>query len=294
MVVLSMLSSAYASPIESLRRALPERIEAWERGGEDRFYDNQTIFEYIDGAGEVYRAYNMKSCLSRRYVTPKGPAIILDIFDMGTSNDAFGVFTHDQDGEPLDVGQGALYRAGWLSFWKGPFFVSIYAEEETEATRKAIRELAGTIALLIKVEGPRPGILSYLPAEGLQPKSIRYFHDHHVLNFHYYLSDENILNLGPQSNATLAEYRMDHGSARLLLALYPDSEKAAKAYQSLYQTYLHDADAKGVARLEDGKWSGAAMKGMLVVLVLEADSRELVEGLLKRAMASGRADRPAS
>jgi len=277
----------HAATLEAIQSALPQQVMGWAKAGEDRYFDDRTIFEYIDGAGELYRAYHMKRCLSRSYTAPDGPAIILDIFDMGTSKDAFGVFTHDQDGEPLDIGQGALYRAGWLSFWKDRYFASLYAEQETEAARAAIQEIAGRLALIIKVEGPKPPILSYLPPEGLQSRSIRYFHDHHILNFHYYLSDENILNLGSQTEATLAEYRLDQVSCRLLLALYPDAEKAAKSLRSLFKTYLHGADRKGFARLEDARWSGAAVKGSLIFVVLEADSREVAEKLLKRVMKSG-------
>jgi len=146
------------------------------------------------------------------------------------------------------------------------------------------------VALLIGVEGPKPDILAYLPTEGLDSQKVRYFHDHHVLNFHYYLSDENILDLGPQTEAILAEYRLADGFGRLLLALYPDMDRAGKAYQSLLQSYLHDADPQGIARLEDGKWSSAATKGRFVALVPEADSRLLAEGLLKRVMALVPAD----
>ena len=124
---LLMIQKSYADSLDVLHAALPNQIKGWIAEPEDRFFDDETIFDYIDGAGEVYRAYNMRKCLSRRYTTPKGPPISLDIFEMASSEDAFGVFTHDQDGEALDVGQGALYRSGWLSFWKDRFFVSIYA-----------------------------------------------------------------------------------------------------------------------------------------------------------------------
>ena len=177
-------SLANAQSIDAIKPALPDRVMTWTKAEEDRLYDDRTIFDYIDGAGEVYRSYNMQRCLSRRYLTPQGPAIILDIFDMGSSEDAYGVFTHDQDGEKLNLGQGAYYRAGWLSLWKDRFFVSIYAERETEATRPALLELAGTVASLIRSEGPKPRILSSLPDQGLQDESIKYFHNHVVLNRH--------------------------------------------------------------------------------------------------------------
>ncbi len=127
--VLLMNQRSFAATLDVLRTTLPERIKAWRAVPEDRFFDDQTIFDYIDGAGEVYRAYNMKACLSRRYTATGQPDIMLDIFDMGSSADAFGVFTHDRDGEAVPIGQAALYRPGWLSFWKDRFFVSIFGHE---------------------------------------------------------------------------------------------------------------------------------------------------------------------
>ena len=283
---LFMIQTAYADPLESLHAALPDRIGGWTAENEDRFFDSETIFSYIDGAGEVYRAYNMERCLSRRYTTPNGPPIVLDIFDMGSSEDAYGVFTHDQDGEPLDVGQGALYRSGWLSFWKDRFFISIYAEEDTVAAVKAIQELAMVMASLIKAQGSKPQILLKLPQEGLQSKRTRYLHHHIVLNYHYYLADENILHLGPQTDAVLADYQLGKGYARLLLVLYPNKGKAAKALATFLRNYLPETDSTGVVLLENGKWSAADINGKLLAVVLEADSPQLAKSLLKKAIES--------
>lgn len=278
---LLMIQESYADPLRVLHAALPKRIEGWSAAPNDRFFDDETIFEYIDGAGEVYRAYNMRKCLSRRYTTPNGPPIVLDIFDMRSSEDAFGVFTHDQDGEPVDVGQGGLYRSGWLSFWKDRFFVSIYMEEESPAAEKAVRGLARQVASLISHEGPKPQILSLLPQKGLQARTIRYLHHHILLNFHFYLADENILNLGPDTQAVLAVDTRGQENARLLLVRYPDGGKAAKAHTAFLKYYLPEANSKLPVLLENAKWSAAELRGNLLVIVLEADSQGLAESLMK-------------
>jgi hypothetical protein len=271
-----------AESLQSIRLKLPERIMQWTAEREDRFYDNQTIFDYIDGAGEVYRAYNMRQCLSRRYNRPEGPAIVLDIFDMGSSEDAFGVFTHDQEGEPLHIGQDALYRPNWLSFWKDHFFVSVYTEREISGIGAVMKELASRTASLIKNQGKRPQILSLLPQEGIQPHSIRYFHSHLVLNTHYFISTENILNLGPTTQAVLASYKLASGSATILIIKYPDEEKASVAQASFLRHYLPDANPSGMALLEDRKWCAACSRGDRLAIVLESESRNLAQDLLQR------------
>jgi len=275
-----MIPVTDARPLEELQHALPEKVMTWSKAEEDRVYDGQTIFDYIDGAGEVYRAYNMRTCLSRRYVAPEGPVIILDLFEMASSYDAFGVFTHDPDGDELAIGQGAVYRSGWLGFWKDRFFVSLYADEDTEAAKQALLELAGKVASLIKKQGPKPQILARLPKKGLQARSVRYFHDHPVLNRHYFISAENILRLGGQTEAVLSAYQFKDGAAQILLVKYPDAEKAKEACSSFLKHYLPDADPSGTAKLENNKWCGASVKGPWVAVVLEADSREIAKDLL--------------
>jgi len=281
---LMIMQKSHAEQLDVLSATLPSQIGIWTAEPKDRIYDKETIFSYIDGAGEVYRAYNMRSCLSRRYTSPKAPAIVLDIFDMDTSEDAFGVFTHDRDGRAVDVGQGALYRPGWLSFWKGRFFVSIYIEKETEAAKEAISDLSRVVASLIKDQGPKPGILLKLPPEGLQSRSIRYLHHHTLLNYHFYLADENILNLGQHTDAVLAVYQRSGKRAHLLLVFYPNVEKAAEAHKTLLRHYLPEAESTGAVLLEDGKWSATGLKNKSLTVVLEADTRPLAENLLREVL----------
>jgi hypothetical protein len=173
-----------------------------------------------------------------------------------------------------------VYRSGWLGFWKDRFFISIYADDDTEAAKQALQALAGKVASLIKKEGPKPPILSRLPKKGLQAGSVRYFHDHPVLNRHYFISTENILRLGGRTEAVLATYQLKEGAAQILLVNYPDVEKAKEAHSSFLKHYLPDADPTGMAKLENKKWCGVSVKGPLLAAVLEADSREIATGLL--------------
>lgn len=279
-LILTGVTTAHAQSLDSIKATLPEKVLEWTKE-DDSLYDDRTIFDYINGAAEVYRAYTMQHCLSRRYTVPDGPAIMLDIFDMGSSFDAYGVFTYDQDGEKIALGQAALYRSGWLSMWKDRFFVSIYTEQETEASTAAIKEMAKTVSSLIEREGAKPPILSHLPSKGIQPRTTAFFYNHVVLNRHYYLAGENILNLDRQTSGALAFYRRENGSALLLLLKYQDGAKAKTAHGAFLGQYLPDADASGMALVEDKKWCGAAVTGKWLAVVLGSDNRKLAEALLQ-------------
>ncbi len=284
MFAVLMTHTTQAESLEHLHKSLPKGIDGWAAEPEDHIYDEKTIFRYINGAAEVYKAYNMKQCLSRRYAIDDGPGIVLDIFDMRSPEDAFGVFTHDTDGEPVKIGQSGLYRPGWLSFWKHRYFVSIYAEEETEAAEKAVLGLGKKVAALIQKEGAKPDIVSRLPQAGLQTNRIRYLHHPVILNYHFYLADENILNLTDQTNAVLAPYEKGQEKALLLMVVYPDHNTAAQSLARFLKNYLPDADRTGISLLENRKWAAAVARGSLLVAVLESDSREFAERLLKAVL----------
>ena len=286
-----IIQKSYADPLKTLHKALPDHIDTWTAEPGDRFFDDKTIFDYINGAGEVYRAYNMQKCLSRRYINPNGPPVVLDIFHMGSSKDAFGVFTHDQIGETIQIGQDGLFQHGWLRFWKDKFFVSIYAEEETVAAQRSVKKLGQTVASLITVRGPKPSILGLLPLKGLQPRSLRYFHNHVVLNYHFYLSNENILGLGPHTDATLTEYQRGEASALLLLILYPDEKKSMKAHTRLLKHYLPEVNKNAeMVMLENRKWSGTKVKGKLLAAIFDANSQRLAEELLREIIKTSNQD----
>jgi hypothetical protein len=296
-MVLLMTKASHANTLKDLGARIPKQFKSWTAEPKDRFYDGETIYSYIDGGGELYKAYNMRQCLSRRYRATQEPSIILDIFDMGTPDDAFGVFTHDTDGNAIDIGQDARYRTGWLSFWKHRYFVSIYLEEETVAAEKAVKALGREVAASIAEKGFRPRILQKLPSEGLVSGNVRYLHHPIVLNYHFYISDENILNLSAKTEALLANYKVGTEAARLLLISYTNLKVAKKSLKLLLisytnlkvakkslkgfsKHYLPDADKTGFAKIENGKFAAAFLKDKLLTIVLESDSRQLVEKLL--------------
>jgi len=279
-MVVFMTKTSHANTLKDLGARIPKQFKSWTAEPKDRLYDEETIYSYIDGGAELYKAYNMRQCLSRRYKSTKGLSIILDIFDMGTSDDAFGVFTHDTDGNLIDIGQDARYRSGWLSFWKHRYFVSIYMEEETDAAEKAVKALGREVAASIAEKGFRPRILQKLPPEGLVSGSVRYLHHHIVLNYHFYISDENILNLSAKTEALLANYKVGTEAARLLLISYTNLKVAKKSLKGFSKHYLPDADKTGLAKIENGKFAAAFLKDKLLTIILESDSRQMAEKLL--------------
>lgn len=211
---------------------LPDGASGWRAVDGGQIYDTESIYSYIDGHAEVYMAYGMLRCLSRRYEGPEGePDIVLDLFEQASPADAFGVFTHDRDGTEVEVGQGGRVRFGWLSFWKGSWFGSVYAEGESEAAAEAVIEIGRAAADAIADVGEPSPLVAELPVEGLDQRSVVFLHTQEILNGVVYLGYDNPLQLGPDVDAVLGWYERPDGNAWLLVADYPD-EATAKAAEN--------------------------------------------------------------
>ena len=266
---------------DDLAALVPSEFQGWTVEG-DQSLDRETIFSYIDGAGEVYRSYNLQRLFARRMSRAGRPALIVDLFDMGTPADAFGVFSHDPAGEDARVGQDSAYQGGLLSFWKDRYFVSIYAEDETAETREAVFGLAAKVAAAIPREGPRPGLVADLPLQGLNPRSVRYFHNHLVLNIHYFVSQDNILRLDQTTEAVLGQYGEKGALGRLLIVRYLDADLAREALDGFCRAYLPEGRDARAARTENGKWTAARLLWNRVAVVFDAPSETAAGILLAR------------
>jgi len=128
---LSLFAPDAARADENMLR-LPQEVQGWNADGEDKVFTRQTIFDYMDGGGEIYLAYDFQRLLTREYARENAPRIVAEVYQMASSGDAYGIFTHDTDGQPVSVGQSALYSPGLLRFWKHRFFVRLQAEDEAE------------------------------------------------------------------------------------------------------------------------------------------------------------------
>ncbi len=247
---------------------MPTTVAGWQSVDDGQIYDTESIYSYIDGHAEVYMAYGMVRCVSQRYSGPEGePDIVLDLFEQGSAADAFGVFTHDRDGEEVDVGQDGLFRHGWLSFWKGHWFGSVYAEGESEASKEAVLTLGRAAADAITEVGEIPPLVAELPMEGLDPRSVRFLHTQEILNGVVYLGYENALQFGPEVDAVVGRYQRPEGGGWLLLVDYPDDASA--------ETAEGGATEAGIA---------VRRKGSRLVAVLAPEPQAAGDGLLADAM----------
>lgn len=264
-----------------MKKLFPLKIGSYQSEGKDEFYDRKTTFRYMDGAAEIYRSYGFKLLMVRRYVKTGHSPMIVETFDMGSSEDAFGVFSYETEDEEVGVGQGSDFGGGLLRFWKGKFFVNVYAEQEGPSAKQDVLILGRALADSIKQHGKKPKLIRLLPQENLIERSVRYFHHHQSLNYHYFVSHQNILRLGERTHALLCSYASQiEGKTFLLLIQYPSQTLAKEAFQTFIKTYMPESSSK-VIRTENGRWTSARFYKNYGMVVFDSSSQEKGEALMQ-------------
>ena len=276
-----LFSKQPAPATAGVEAILPNSVNGWQRVPDSQHYDPESIFSYINGHAEVYLAYGMRGCDAERYTGPDGePDLILDIFEMASPADAFGVFTHDTEGEPVGIGRDSRYRYGWLSFWQGAHFVSIVAEGESELSEQAALELGRLVADGLPTNGALPAIIEALPEEGLIAGSTRYLHHPQILNTHLPVDAENLLDVGMDTPAVLGRYSRESARAYLLIIDYPNEERAQQAERQLLER-LSTNVARADATASESGFSACRREGMRLAVVAETPDGEWAQGLLQ-------------
>ena len=263
-----------------LHTLLPDGIHLWNASGHDKTYDRDDLFDYINGGAELYLSYSFQRLTSRTYSSTGQPDIIVDIFDMGASQNAFGVFSQSRETVDDTFGQGSQYTEGLLLFWKDRYYISILSSPETEASKRACMALAQHIDDAIHATGPLPGIIALLPEDSLAEESIRFFQHYIWLNSHYFIADENILNIDESTNAVLAKYGDSKQPSILLLVEYANVDDARAGHDGFVKYYVPDKAQKTVVQIEDETWVGCERHDRLLTIVLAAPTQDAARTLM--------------
>jgi len=277
-----LILSAMNVSAQDLNALLPDEINGYKPAGKDTYYNQENLFDYINGGAELFISYNFDKVISRTYKNNDEPKIVVEIFDMQEAKNAFGVFSHDREGLDNTYGQGSEIYTDAIIFWKDRYYISILSYGETDMSKKSLHDLAAGIDRLITTEGKLPAIITHIPQADLVPESIFYFHHYVWLNAFYYITDKNILNIDDSTDAVLAKYGEPSSRYYLLLVEYLTRENADKAHTSFIENYAPELGSNTAIQTEDGKWIGCSQYGKILVAVFNAPAKENVTGLIEK------------
>ncbi len=154
---------------------LPE-IEGWHLSESPRFYDKDNLYEYIDGNCELYFSYGFVKLLNAFYrnSVDSSQEISVDIYDMGKSLNAFGVYSSmiHPDYDFDQIGNEAVISSQEIRFWQNRYEVEIrsnFDENSVDILKKFARHISQKIPA-----GEAVPEFHWLIAENQIPHTLKY------------------------------------------------------------------------------------------------------------------------
>jgi hypothetical protein len=142
-------------------------VQGWTRTGEVMVYDADNLWEYINGAAELFVSYGVRSCTTTDLASGE-LAVTVDLYDMGVPLNAFGVFKREGSGESVEVENAvaALVSPPYQALLvRGSTYAKVNVFQG-ELTMEAGRELLTELARVLPGETTLPQELTLLPADG--------------------------------------------------------------------------------------------------------------------------------
>ncbi len=287
-ICLVWLGTYIAAGGDSLSLLLPSPEEGWIKTESSERYDRQNIFDYLDGGAEIYLAYDFKQLVVQKY-TPKtqdslqDKSITLEIWQMSSPEDAYGVWSLDREGENVSIGQDGIYGNGSLRFWKDVYFVKVF--QEMESSKETILQLGRRIDRKIQGEGKLPLLVQKIPSDSLVTKSVHFFHQQINLNDLYPFTEQSQLNLSGRTDCVLAEFWVCDDHLRFLLIQYPEVAMAESIESKLKEPYLpkRALSSDKLFMSKDHGLVGMDLLQNFLILVLGGKDKQNIQWLLASA-----------
>lgn len=251
---------------------LPDNLISWTK--EDfKTYNNENIFDYIDGAGEIYISFGFKNLYNFSYKKNNNKAI-LDIFEMPGTKNSYGLFTHLRgNGKQISgIGEEAEIFENSLIFWKGNYFVSIISKEDI--SRDELILFGKEVEKYLKGKKLELEILKFAEKLKLDKKSFKYFFNMNILNYNYYIINEDIFFFEKGTEGIFSPLKEGY----VLLLLFKNKLNAKKGLENLKKKFYR-GDYE-IREIEKNKWSSFILKENLLLVFLDFPTKESLSGVI--------------
>lgn len=232
----------------SLGDYFPEMTDSpdWQPTGELHTYDEETLYDLVNGQADAYFAYGFEQVAVQSYEDAEGRTVDVELWQVATPTDAYGLYTSSRTGEPVEIGNGGHTDPGRrIGFWQDRYYVRVFARQEIP--QAGLRGFAEAVAIALPTGGERPALVDRLPEEGLIPESVLFFRQELSIQDRVWLGGENLLGLSEETEGVLGRYEIRGSTAELMIVRYPNAEAAAAKLETLRGSELSNlvvADAR--------------------------------------------------
>ncbi|MDD8020335.1 MAG: hypothetical protein PHU81_03995 [Acidobacteriota bacterium] len=221
--------STTRSQAEDLQFLLPA-IQGWKLAETPQLYSPENLYEYIDGAAEAYLGYDFQQLLVSTFQKEgTESSLTLEIYDMGSPLEAFGIFSSERYPEIPEISLGlAGYLEGEvLNFISGQYYVKLLCYNGEAGTADYLQEFGQAVDRKIKNKGSWPALFKAFPAANLVKNSEKYI-------------KRNFMGFNFLSHGYAVSYRTEAGEYDAFIIEAGTAGEARTLLQKLLEFYANE------------------------------------------------------
>jgi hypothetical protein len=283
-LILGMTVFLCALRSEAKDFTFPE-MPGWNQPGEVQTFIPKTLYEYINGAADLYLSYDFEELKVAEYHNEKKASVTIDVYRHKTPMDAFGIYSQERlpNANSLDIGVQGYYEKNALNFLTGNYYVKINSFNTGADDKEILLAFGKKVSANLGEKGALPSILTAFPKEGK------------VTNSEKFIS-KKFLGYAFLHSAFTADYELPGKKFRLFIIETGDPKEC----RNMIQTYLEQT-GKTEMKVAEGRhtisdphhgeidlyWRGGNVWGILNLNDLALRSkylRLLEEGLQKKKL----------
>jgi len=232
MAAMCASTRAESSKGDFFNTPLPE--VPWKLAGKPYRYIPPNLYEYINGAAEFFIAFGFVELTGANYAPVAGgqDSVTVDIYDMGSKLNAFGVFRSrkDRQASSLNLGAAATVSDDYIAFHKDRFYVEIQSYIMNKQAKSVIATMASKVAAHLSGDNTLPQELAYFPEEGRIVGSERYLRG-------------GILGHAFLEQGIVCDYHIKGEKVTAFIVMLPSDQVAVEAVE-LHRSFLEKSGQK--------------------------------------------------
>ncbi|MGD9995267.1 MAG: DUF6599 family protein [Salinivirgaceae bacterium] len=223
----NLFLSTFLLQATSIHGLLPENKSCgdWLAVGQTEHYQSDELYFLINGGADLYLEYGFKEVVAQSYQNNANEKISVEIYDMGSSEAAFGIYSLSKSaqGETANLGDFSVKTSNSLLFTSGSYLVLMRSAAASASVREGFCLLAESILNKNSAKGDMPALIDHLK---LNADEVRYVRGPIGLSSVYYFDATDLF----QIEEALVYPR---GDTTLLYFAYTDALKADKVFEQL-------------------------------------------------------------
>ena len=259
-MILGIIIFLWGPGVEAKEFDFPE-ITGWNQSGAIQTFIPKTLYEYINGAGDLYLMYECEELKVAEYQDDKKASVTIDVYRHKNAMYAFGIYSQERlpNANYINVGVQGYVESNVLNFLTGPYYVKISSYNTGAEDQEILLTFARKVSDNLGEIGAFPSILSSFPGEGKKKNAETFI-------------AKNFLGYSFLHSAFTADYELSGTKFRLFVIESGDQ----KDCRSMIQKYFEQTGNKEKAVVEgnhiisdphhgevDLYWQGAYIWGIL-------------------------------